>query len=510
MKKIYSILIVLIFVFVLAGCASSKGDASDMPEYGGPKYDAMAPAMGMEGNYEETGGEGYNDITEFPFVSTNEQNNTFFRLDSNTGSYSNLRRYIEQNQKINGNIIKTDELINYFSYDLEEPKEGEDFSITSSMMPTPWNPSTKLITIGVKSKTVKLDQNIRNNLVFLIDVSGSMTSDNKLGLIKQAFPLMLDGLNQNDVISIVTYASGVRTLLAGCPASNRQTIINVINGLKAGGSTSGSSGLQMAYDVAKSNFIQGGNNRIILATDGDFNVGPSSNEELKAQVKEQLNSGIYLSVLGVGMGNYQDDMVETLAMHGNGNYAYIDSLVEARKVLTEDLATTLLTVAKDVKVKVEFNPLVVSEYRVIGYENKQLTEDEFNDEKADSGEVGTGHTTVVTYEVKLNGNIEEVSTDKILDITINYKDPNTNVSKTTSDVFTFDDIEQTPSEDFIFVGCLVEFSLILRNSEYKANANLANVINRLESLTTIGNDLYKQEFIQLVKKVYNQSLIEQQ
>ena len=477
MKKVFSIFILMMFLFVFVGC-SNKADNFD------GKYELGNLPMSPED--ELVKGEGYNEITELPFISTNEQNNTFFRLDSNTGSYSNLRRYIERNQPINGDIIKTDELINYFSYDLPEPNDGEDFSITANMMETPWNPETNLITIGVKSKTVELSQNIPNNLVFLIDISGSMANDEKLGLIKKAFPLMLDGLNDSDLISIVTYASGVKTHLSGCAVSNRQTIINVINGLKAGGGTSGSSGLQMAYDVAKEHFIQGGNNRIILATDGDFNIGPSSNEELKAQVQQQLNSGVYLSVLGVGMGNYQDDMVETLAMHGNGNYAYIDSLIEARKVLTEDLATTLLTIAKDVKVKVEFNPEIISEYRVIGYENKQLTEDEFNNQS------------------NFNAN------SKILDITINYKDPQTDVSKSIFDTFYVEEINEEVSEDFIFVSCLVEFSLILRDSEYKASASLTSVIERLESLTTIGNDLYKQEFISLVKKVANSNLIKQQ
>ncbi len=499
MKKFMLLTMLFILSFIVVGCASAntKGDAFYQPEIDNSMM-------------EEIMGEGYNNITEFPFVSTIENNSTYFRLDSNTGSYANLRRYIENNQPINGNIIKTDELINYFSYDLPEPTNGNTFSIKASMMQTPWNEETKLVTIGVKSKTVELNSNIRNNLVFLIDVSGSMTSDNKLGLIQKAFPMMLDSLNSNDLISIVTYASGVKTHLSGCPVSNKNQIINVINGLKAGGSTAGSAGLDMAYQVAKQNFIAGGNNRIILATDGDFNVGPYSNDDLKEQVKQQLNSGVYLSVLGVGMGNYQDDMVETLAMNGNGNYAYIDSLIEARKVLTEDLATTLLTVAKDVKVKVEFNPDIISEYRVIGYENKQLTEDEFNDQEADSGEVGSSHTTVVTYEVKLNAQANLTSNDSILEVIMNYKDPGTDESKTMSDVFYTNEIETKVSEDFIFVGCLIEFSLILRNSDYKKDANLYNVLERLESLKTISNDLYKQEFIGLVKKVLNNSLIQQQ
>lgn len=502
MKKLLITLFIMLGAFIPAACGNSGGaNGGMMSPSNGEFFDAM-----MKPDV-DVSGEGYNEITELPFVSTTELSETFFRLDSNKGSYTNLRRYIEKNQKINPNLIKTDELINYFNYDLPDPKEGEDFSITSSIMRTPWNEQTHLITIGVKTKKVELSENINNNLVFLIDISGSMTSTNKLDLIREAFPLMLDGLNPNDTVSIVTYASGVKVHLDGCKVENKEQIVNCIKNLKAGGSTNGAGGLNKAYEVARKHFISGGNNRIILATDGDFNVGPSSNEELKSLVSQQLSSGIYLSVLGFGMGNYQDDMVETLAMHGNGNYAYIDTLIEAKKVLTEDLATTLISVAKDVKVKVEFNPELITEYRVIGYENKQLTEDEFENEEADSGEVGSGHTTVVTYEVKLNPDEAVLQNPKFLDITINYKDPTTDESKTLTDTFYTNEINYS-NEDFIFVSCIVEFSLVLRDSSYKANANLQNVLTRLESLQNIQNDVYKLEFIELVKKVMKNNLIQ--
>lgn len=493
MRKVNIIVLLFISLF-LVSCSKAEPDASyDRPSFMMPEDSNMV-------------GEGYNEIKEFDFIDTNESCETFFKLDSNTASYSNLRRYIVMGQKIHGDIIKTDELLNYFNYDFEEPAKGETFSIKANIMDTPWNQNTSLVTIGVKTKTVELSQNISNNLVFLIDVSGSMRSNEKIGLIKQAFPLMLDGLNQSDKISIVTYASGVKVLLDGCPVSNAQTILEVINSLSAGGSTAGSDGLARAYNVCKKHFIEGGNNRIILATDGDFNVGPSSNEELKEQVKKQLTSGVYLSVLGFGMGNYQDDLVETLAMNGNGNYAYIDTLNEAKKVLTDDLAKTLISVAKDVKAKVTFNPNYIEQFRVIGYENKQLTEDEFEDEQADSSEVGSGHTTVVTYEVKFKENVQIPSNEELFDIVINYKDPNTEESKTFESSFYGEDMTSLPIEDFIFASCVVEFSLVLRNSDYKADASLSNVLRRLNSLTSIQNDPYKLEFKELVTKVINQNL----
>jgi Ca-activated chloride channel family protein len=493
----------IVFLFLLTVVLTSCSMPSPSLEYPGGEKDAL-----FEEGFWDTIDESYKDITEFSFYSTTETIKTFFTLDSNTGSYANLRRYIMNGQELNSDIIKTDELINYFHYDFQDPEEGQTFRITPDLMVCPWNSEHHLVTIGVSSKKISLDEGIANNLVFLIDVSGSMFSENKLDLIKEAFPLMLDGLNATDRISIVTYAGYVTVALEATPVSERQTILNAIQGLQAGGTTAGAAGIDRAYEVASTTFINGGNNRIILATDGDFNVGPYSTDDLKELVASKRALGIYLSVLGFGMGNYKDDMVETLAMNGNGNYAYIDSLIEANKVLKEDLSTTLISIAKDVKVQVEFNPDVVEEFRIIGYENKQLTEDEFNDETKDASEVGSGHTTVVTYEVKLKGTLPSDDTP-ILTTTMNYKQPKTDKSETLVDVFAANEVAPVNEklEDFIFVSCLVEFSLLLRSSLYKGDADIHNVLTRLEALESVTNDCYKAELIDLIEKVIVDELL---
>lgn len=449
-------------------------------------------------------GEKYAEIKENAFVNTSENNKSFFTLDSNTASYANLRRYINNGIKLNSNIIKTDELINYFSYNFNTVGEDKTFGLSAQMIDCPWNDGSKLVTIGVSTKEEVVDNTKGNNLVFLIDVSGSMYNSNKLPLLKQAFPMMLDGLNDNDLVSIVTYASGVKVVLEACRVSEKDTILQAIDSLKAGGSTSGEKGIELAYQVASSCFIEGGNNRILLATDGDFNVGIRNTEDLAKFISDKRQTGIYLSILGVGMGNYRDDISETLAKNGNGNSFYIDSIEEAKKVLCEDLNSVLLTVAKDVKAQVIFNEKMVESYRLIGYENKIITEDDFNNEEKDAGEIGSGHQTVVVYEIKLKENMDE---NEIFNVTLNYKDPKTD--KSYSEVYSYDKSQITDNvlDDYKFVACLVEFSLILRNSEYKGQADIYNVIERLEQLTSIKDDQYKQEFIELIKKVIENELI---
>ena len=528
MKKILSLLLVL-FVCLFVGCSSglkeggimNKDDAEfdanvgleeniDAPGMGG-EFDVNdevaenmdVPAIG--GEKPDVSGEKYSEIKENCFVSTSVNNKSFFTLDSNTASYANLRRYINNGIKLNKNIIKTDELINYFSYSFNDVEEGKTFGISAQMMDCPWNDGNKLVTVGVSTKHEVVDDSKGNNLVFLIDVSGSMYNSNKLPLLKQAFPMMLDKLNENDLISIVTYASGVKVVLEACRVKEKATIINAIESLQAGGSTNGEKGLELAYNVASSCFIEGGNNRILLATDGDFNVGIYNSQDLMKYISEKRYSGIYLSVLGVGMGNYRDDITETLAKNGNGNSFYIDSLEEAKKVLCEDLNSVLLTVAKDVKAQVIFNDKLVESYRLIGYENKIITEEDFNDENKDAGEIGSGHQTVVVYEVKLKeDNAEE---NEVFNVTLNYKDPKSD--KSYSEVYRYDkkNIGDAVSDDYKFVACLVEFSLILRDSEYKGQANFNSVIERLESLEGIKDDKYKSEFIELIKKAIENELV---
>lgn len=489
MKKIMTCLVMIMTIFVLVGCSSGKdGYYYDSTLSYGPNLSDTSIPMG----------ESYNSIVENPFVNTTYENNSYFSMDSFTASYSNLRRYINGGMNLPADIIKTDELINYFNHNLIEPADGETFSISAEMGKTPWNENTSLVTIGVKTKTEELDKTKGNNIVFLIDVSGSMSTYNKLPLVKEAMCMLVDTLSENDCISIVTYASGVKTVLDGGYSDNKESIKNKINSLEAKGATNGEGGIELAYEVCEKHFIPGGNNRIIIASDGDFNVGKASQTDVEGLIKEKLNTGIYLTALGFGMGNFKDTTMETLAKNGNGGYAYIDSIKEAKKVLVDEIDKTLVTVAKDVKNMVNFNPDYVSSYRLIGYENKLLTEDDFNDEKKDAGEVGSGHTTIVCYEVVLKENVYE-STNGLFDVTINYKDPTTNASKTTQKSFNAADINHQ-SENFYFVSALVEFSLALRNSPYKENSTYQHALETLDAYCSnlLKNDEYKQEFYNLV------------
>lgn len=497
MKKIMTCLVVIMTIFILVGCSKSGGyDVNFKPSSNPSQGETSIPT-----------GESYNAIVENPFVNTTHEKNSYFSMDSFTAAYSNLRRYIQSGMSLPADIIKTDELINYFHYDLAEPTEDETFSISAEMGQTPWNENTSLITIGVKTKTEKPDVSKGNNIVFLLDVSGSMWADNKLPLVKEAMCMLVDTLSEKDCISIVTYASGVKTILDGGYADNKTVIKNQINSLEASGSTNGEGGIELAYAVCEKHFIPGGNNRVIIASDGDFNVGKSSQTDLQGLIKEKLNTGIYLTALGFGMGNYKDTTMETLAKNGNGGYAYIDSIQEAKKVLVDEIDKTLVTVAKDVKNMVSFNSDYVASYRLIGYENKLLTEDDFNDDEKDAGEVGSGHTTIVCYEVVLKENVDE-SNASLFDVKINYKDPITNESKTTEKSFNTVDVNHQ-SENFYFVSALVEFSLSLRNSPYKENATYQHALEMLDTNCSnfLKNDEYKLEFYNLVTTALERGLV---
>ncbi len=450
-------------------------------------------------------GEDYNQVTENNFIYTSSNNASYFSMDSFTASYSNLRRYINQGQALNANIIKTDELINYFNYDLEKPEGDETFKISAEMGKCPWS-DNQLLTIAVNTKEEDLTTGVGNNLVFLIDVSGSMNSTNKIGLLKEGFTKLLDTLSPTDRISIVTYANGVKVRANGVYADEKESLKRIINDLTAGGGTNGSGGIQKAYEIAEKYLIPGGNNRIILATDGDFNIGIYNQDELKSFISGKTTSGIYLTTLGFGMGNYRDTTLETLAKNGNGNYAYIDSSLEVEKVLVDEISKTLVTVAKDVKNKVEFNPNTVDSYRLIGYENKLLTEDEFNDETKDAGDVGSGHTTLIAYEIVLKAETDAFL-QELFNVQINYKDPKSNESLTKKVSFGYEIVKQELSENHQFVSCLVEFALILRNSNYRGTANYDHLVARLEQLECIHTDKFKAEFVTLVKKAQSKNLI---
>lgn len=516
MKKILSAIAIMALMIVFASCTNSRKDG------GGSLYE---PDNGMiedgtssQFDYEfvhnwgdQFLGENYNRIVENQYVYTNKQQESYFSMDSFTASYSNLRRYINYQTKIPNDAVRTDELLNYFNYDFGGPENDEMFSISANLGSTPWNERTQLLTINIKAKETDQGNYTGNNIVFLIDVSGSMASTNKLNLIKAVFPKFLDALAPTDKISIVTYSNKIKILANGVYADEKEALKKVVNGLSATGGTAGADGLEKAYNVAKLNYIAGGNNRVIIASDGDFNIGRYSQDELKELVENQLNSGIYLTTLGFGMGNYKDTTMETLAKYGNGGYAYIDNLEEAEKVLVNDLNKTLYTVAKDVKSCVTFNPNVVKAYRLIGYENKQLTKDEFNDVNKDAGEICSGHNTIVCYEIELyedTPNSDDADSD-MFSVEIKYKDPKTDVSSVFSRSFKETDEKLAVTEEWYFASAIIEFSLLIRDSSYKFNASCKNILERLavNCKNLLEKDQLKEEFYQLVKKAYQCNLI---
>lgn len=438
----------------------------------------------------------YDGISENDFVSTAEETSSYFSLDRNTASYSLMRREINQGLTTNANSVRLEEYVNYFNYNYARPSGKDALALSGSVFDCPWNEENKLFTIGIAAEEISFASDIQNNIIFLIDISGSMFGEDRLGLIQQAFTMLLDNLGDNDYVSIVTYASNCRVALSGARGTEKTKIANVLQDLSASGTTNGSGGIQLAYAEAEKYFIQGGNNRVILATDGDFNVGISDKNQLKNFISEKRQSGIFLTVLGVGMFNTNDSIMKTLAESGNGNYAYLDSVAEARKVLVEELNGTFNVVAKDAKAGVIFNPETVEKYRLIGYESKMLSQDEFYDENKDAGEIGSGHTVTAVYEIKIKDN----AAGNIATVEIKYKHPESNENKNITETFTTYDYSANPDEDCIFIGCVVEYGLLLRNSEFKGNADFENVISRLSQLSCVREDPFKAEFLEIVKK----------
>lgn len=485
MKHLLSVFI-LTLASLLILCSCSPSSLSD--HY----YNSVISESdsGFSPNYQ------YDGISENDFVSTAEETSSYFSLDRNTASYSLMRREINQGLTTNANSVRLEEYVNYFNYNYARPSGEDALALSGSVFDCPWNEENKLFTIGIAAEEISFASDIQNNIIFLIDISGSMFGEDRLGLIQQAFTMLLDNLGDNDYVSIVTYASNCRVALSGARGTEKTKIANVLQDLSASGTTNGSGGIQLAYAEAEKYFIQGGNNRVILATDGDFNVGISDKNQLKNFISEKRQSGIYLTVLGVGMFNTNDSIMKTLAESGNGNYAYLDSVAEARKVLVEELNGTFNVVAKDAKAGVFFDPETVEKYRLIGYESKMLSQDEFYDENKDAGEIGSGHTVTAVYEITLKEN----TAGNIATVEIKYKHPESNENKNITETFTTYDYSANPDEDCIFIGCVVEYGLLLRNSEFKGNADFENVISRLSQLSCVREDPFKAEFLEIVKK----------
>ena len=493
MKKLLALIAVLSASCLLFGACGSAGPKGDSNWSGAPNHSAGDASPDEGWNYDD-GGFVYDSIKEVGFKNVADEASSYFSLDRNTASYSQVRWAIENGYQVSGDSVRIEEMINYFDYDFEAPTD-KAVALSAMLADCPWNVDNKLMAVGLKTTEIINENNA--NYVFLIDVSGSMSGDSRLGLAKKGFNMLLEGLGDKDVVSIVTYASGVKTVLDGgeCTQNGKNKIKNAISKLEARGATSGGDGLERAYNIAQKHFITGGNNRVIIISDGDFNVGISSPTVLKEFIQEKAKSGIYLSVIGVGMGNMRDDMLETLALSGNGNYAYLDSEHEAKKVFVNELKSTLFTVAKDAKAGVTFTDSV-EKYRLIGYDAKRITEDDFNNDNADTGEIGSNLCVTALYEIVLS----EQADGKLADIEVKYKDVTgeAEVNESVTSTVTLD----TPSSyDMSFISCVAEFGLILRDSAYKANASISSVLARLNGLSNyMANDSYKQEFVTLVEK----------
>jgi Ca-activated chloride channel family protein len=461
--------------------------------------------------------ESYDKPDENGFFISKGQPLSTFAADVDTASYANVRRMIENGydkESIPVASVRPEEFINYFSYNLKPAKRGEKFGVTTEVAPCPWNEDHQLMFVGVQAED-KLDGDIpESNLVFLIDVSGSMASRNKLDLLKKSFIDLVDNLPGEGTVSIVTYASREEVVLDGVDMSKKNKIKKAIRSLEAGGSTAGERGMEMAYEIARENFIEGGNNRIIMATDGDLNVGISDPDDLEKFIKDKKEDGIFLSVLGFGEGNYKDDKLERLADCGNGNYSYIDSEMEARKVLVDEMSSTLVTVAKDVKFQIEFNPAVVNSYRLIGYENRQMDAVDFNNDKKDGGEIGSGHSVVALYEIitndsksaidlKYQSSADDDASDEYATIKIRYKEPEEDTSELRSFVVGSEAYSDRASENLKFAGLVAEFAMLLSDSDYSESVTFSDIIKAYRELD--DTDDYKDEFISLVRMVDKRS-----
>jgi len=467
--------------------------------------------------------EEYDRITENNFHKVTDDPLSTFSIDVDAASYSNVRRFLNSNQLPPADAVRVEEMINYFHYDYPQPVEKDPFSIHTEISNCPWNAKHKLVMIGLQGKKIPAENLPVSNLVFLIDVSGSMQGPNRLPLVKSSLKLLVEQLREEDKISTVVYAGSAGLVLPPTSGSNKIKIKEAIDQLEAGGSTAGGAGIQLAYKTAKQNFIKNGNNRIILCTDGDFNVGVSSNGELERMIEKERESGVFLTVLGYGMGNYKDSKMQILADKGNGNHAYIDGESEAKKVLVNEFGGTLFTIAKDVKLQIEFNPAKVQGYRLIGYENRLLNKEDFKDDKKDAGELGSGHTVTALYEVIPVGiedeflkNVDELKyqkkakagktsgSEEILTVKFRYKEPSGSESKLIEHPVIDNEIAfDRTSENFRFAACVAEFGMLLTDSKFRSNASFAHVIQT--AINAKGKDIegYRKEFITLVRKADN-------
>lgn len=457
--------------------------------------------------------ESYNVINENTFKEVTANPLSTFSIDVDRASYANVRRMLNYSQVPHKDVVRIEEMVNYFDYAYPQPKDDKPFSVTMEYGDCPWNTAHKVALIGIKGKEMSEDKIPANNLVFLIDVSGSMGDENKLGLLKKSFKVLVDKLRPQDRVAIVVYAGAAGEVLPSTSGSEKAKIIAALDNLQSGGSTAGGAGIELAYAIAQKYMTPGGNNRVILATDGDFNVGASSDAEMVRLIEKKRETGIFLTILGFGMGNYKDSKMEEMSNAGNGNYAYIDNILEANKMFGAELWGTLFTIAKDVKIQIEFNPAKVKAYRLIGYENRLLKNEDFANDKIDAGEIGSGHCVTALYEIipaESNETIPTtdaleyqnktvVNSDNIMTVKLRYKEPTGTESKLITQRVKTSDINKV-TDSFYFATAVAEFGMILRDSEFKNTANFKQV--KAIAKQAMGSDPfgYKAEFLSLVEK----------
>jgi Ca-activated chloride channel family protein len=488
----------------------TRGDAAALRSIG-----AVGPASAWPRPAEAFNTEAYNLVNENRFLGAASNPLSTFSIDVDAASYSNVRRFLSQGTLPPKDAVRLEELVNYFPYRYPDRSGEHPFAVSTEVAPCPWATDHRLVRIGLQARRVATRDLPPSNLVFLIDVSGSMASPDKLPLVQQAFRTLVQELRSEDHVAIVVYAGAAGLVLPSTRGSDKATILGAIDQLQAGGSTAGGAGIRLAYDVAREHFNPEGNNRVILATDGDFNVGVSSDAEMVRLIEQRREEGTFLTVLGFGSGNLKDSKMEQLADKGNGHYAYIDSFLEARKVFVQEFGGTLFTVAKDVKIQVEFNPARVQSYRLLGYENRLLAKEDFKDDKKDAGELGSGHSVTALYEVVPVGaramalgddslTYQEVSlrpgarhTSELLTVRLRYKDPQSSTSKLLETPVT--DRTGAASEDMRFASAVAEFAMLLRESEHRGHASWEQVLSLARGARGEDQQGYRGEFVGLVE-----------
>lgn len=510
----------LLFLFSISACHHYSGNKNySVPSLSEETITPDSNVAPLKKDEPAMNTEQYDLIVENDFRSALKYPLSTFGIDVDNASYSNSRRFLMQGTMPPRDAVRIEEFINYFDYDYPQPEGEHPFTVNTEISECPWNTSHRLVHIGLQARDIQKENMPPANLVFLIDVSGSMEDPYKLPLLKNAFKLLVKELRAEDRIAIVVYAGASGVALPSTPGSEKMTILAALDELSAGGSTAGAEGIHLAYKIAEANFIEKGNNRVILATDGDFNVGQSSDSELVQIIEKKRDKGIFLSIMGFGSGNYKDAKMEKLADNGNGNYAYIDNISEARKVLVNEITSTLFTIAKDVKLQIEFNPTHVKEYRLIGYENRILNDEDFNDDKKDSGDLGAGHTVTALYEIVPAGSDETMTSSvdelkyqdrnvkttasadpDLMNIKLRYKAPDADVSKllelTARDHGT--KLDKT-SDNFRFSAAVAGFAMLLRNSKYKGNTTYESVEELAQSAKGVDVHGYRNEFLSLIE-----------